>query len=180
MRRTMRDTVGATGPQGIQGATGAAGASITGPVGATGSVGPTGPTGSAGVAGGVGPTGATGVGITGATGATGPNFPTTEITSATNAAVNNRYVLNHATVRVVLTLPTTAAVGDFVALLGKGAAGWKLAQNASQQVKGPTNSTAGTGGYVQSGAANDCVTVVCVTANTTWVLQVQRGSPTIA
>lgn len=92
-----------------------------------------------------------------------------EVTGATqSASVNNAYIANNAS-QVVVTLPSTAAVGDKVLVMGKGAGGWKLAQNASQQINfNGTNTTNGTGGYLKSNVLNDFVEVICTTANTTW------------
>lgn len=92
-----------------------------------------------------------------------------EVTGTTQAAaVNNGYITNNAA-RVVVTLPDTAAVGDLIRIVGKGAGGWRLGQNASESIiLNSTTSTVGVGGYIESTNAGDCVEVVCITANTTW------------
>ena len=51
-----------------------------------------------------------------------------------SASVNAGYVCNNAS-RVTVTLPSTAAVGDTIKIIGKGAGGWKVAQNASQYIQ---------------------------------------------
>lgn len=107
--------------------------------------------------------------------------PCTEVTGTTQAAaINNSYVANNAS-QVVVTLPSTASIGDVVEITGKGAGGWRLAQNSGQQIHGDTSSTSGTGGYVQSNSSQyAAIRVKCITANTTWVIQHTRGAITIA
>lgn len=101
-----------------------------------------------------------------------------EITGTTqSAAVNVKYIANNAGV-VTITLPTTAIQGDQVLIRGKGAGGWKLAQNASQVIHGATDTTTGTGGSLASQTRYDCVTVECITANTGWIIINKQGTLT--
>ncbi len=94
-------------------------------------------------------------------------------------AVQNGYVANNAGL-VTLTLPTTAAVGDVVAVQGVGAGGWLIAQNASEIIHvGNVASTAGVGGSVASINRYDSVTLVCVVADTEWAVIASQGSLTI-
>lgn len=77
------------------------------------------------------------------------------------------------------TLPGTVAKGEILAVRGYGTGGWKIAQNASQQIHRPAGSTtAGVGGSVDSATDYDCITIMCVVANTTFVVISQVGSPT--
>lgn len=105
---------------------------------------------------------------------------TTEVTGTSQTAViNKRYVANNAAL-VTVTLPTTAALGDTVEIVGKGAGGWKVAQNASQLINfGASTTTTGTGGSIASNHRRDCVTLVCVTANTDWQVVNSVGTITI-
>jgi len=99
-------------------------------------------------------------------------------TSAT-MSVNNGYIANNAGL-VTLTLPTTAAVGDIVEVVGKGAGGWKIAQNASEDISFvDSTTTSGTGGSIASTSQYDSVTLVCITANTSWVIKASTGNLTI-
>jgi len=105
---------------------------------------------------------------------------TVEVTGTTQSlAVNVTYVMNNASL-VTGTLPTTAAIGDYVIIVGKGAGQWKVAQNSGQTIHGATDSTTGTGGYIQAGARYDCVKLTCITANTDWVIENHTGTLTIA
>lgn len=84
-------------------------------------------------------------------------------TTAFAIAGGNGYICNHAVTRVVGTLPATAAVGDVFEITNIGAAGWKIAQNASQYINfGNSTTTVGTGGSLESSAIGDSVRLVCI------------------
>lgn len=91
------------------------------------------------------------------------------ITTPTQAgAINTGYLVNNSTLSTI-TLPTTAAVGSVIRIVGMGAGGWRLAQGASQQVIfGNMTNTLGATGQINSTHERDCVDVVCIIANTTW------------
>lgn len=79
-----------------------------------------------------------------------------------------------------LTLPSTAAVGDHFKIVGYGAGGWTLAQNASQVVNfGNAATTTGTGGSIASQNRYDSIELVCVVANTTFVVVSSQGNMTV-
>lgn len=90
------------------------------------------------------------------------------ITADQTAEVNNGYLTNKGTL-LVLTLPTTAAVGSMIRVSGMNAGLWKIAQNASQVIHfGKTDTTTGTGGYLQATQTRDSVELVCCVANNEW------------
>ena len=92
----------------------------------------------------------------------------TEAGATVSMAVNNSYI-NQAAGLTTLTLPATAAVGDLITVCGEGAGGWKIAQNATQEIQvGSAVSTNGVGGYVASTNRYDTLSFVCRVANTTW------------
>lgn len=97
-----------------------------------------------------------------------------------SAAVNNGYIANNAGL-VTVTLPSTSAVGDTVAVTGiNNATGWKVAQNAGNQIFfGTTSTTSGTGGSLASTATRDTVYLVCMTANATWNVVGSIGNLTV-
>lgn len=101
------------------------------------------------------------------------------LTSAT-MAIDNGYVANNAGL-VTLTLPTVAAFGTVLTILGKGAGGWTIAQNnpSQQIVIGNKTSTAGSGGSVSSNNQNDSISLVCTVANTVWGTTSMIGNLTI-
>lgn len=95
------------------------------------------------------------------------------ITADQTAVVNNGYICNKASA-LVLTLPATAAIGDVIRVTGINTAlGWKIAQNANQQIFfGNTQTTLGATGYLQSSAIRDSVEIVCVVAGASTVYNV--------
>jgi hypothetical protein len=99
-------------------------------------------------------------------------------------AVNTIYAANNAAL-VTMTLPTTAAVGTRISVIG-GASGlssgsWKIAQNASQLINfGNQVTTTGTGGSLQATNQFDSIQLICIVANTTWtVLGGSQGNITV-
>lgn len=90
------------------------------------------------------------------------------ITADQTAEVNNGYLTNKGTL-LVLTLPTTAAVGSMIRVSGMNAGLWRISQNASQVIHfGKTDTTTGTGGYLQATQTRDSVELVCCVANNEW------------
>lgn len=131
--------------------------------------------------------GTTGQVLTGNTGsaptwgtASGGGITWNEVTGTSqSAAVNNGYICNNAGL-VTVTLPSTAALGSVVRIAGKGAGGWKLAQNAGETIYfGTSTTTTGTGGYLASSAQYDSVEVVCITADNDWVVISSVGNITV-
>ena len=74
------------------------------------------------------------------------------VAGTTHAAVGNTgYLLANAALSTV-TLPATPAVGEVVRVLGTGAGGWVIAQNAGQRIRlGAAASTVGAGGTASGG-----------------------------
>jgi len=103
-----------------------------------------------------------------------------EVTGTTqSASIDNGYIANNVAL-VTITIPTTAAVGSVVRVAGKGTGGWKIAQNASEQIIfGNQSTTVGTGGSLASVNDYDAVELLCITANTTWVVVSSIGNITV-
>jgi len=103
-----------------------------------------------------------------------------EVTSgAQTASIDNGYIANYGTL-VTVTLPTTAALGSVVRVSGKGAGGWKIAQNASEQIIfGNQSTTVGVTGSLSSVNDYDAVELLCITADTTWVVISSIGNITV-
>lgn len=105
----------------------------------------------------------------------------TEVTGTSQAmAVNHSYGANNAAL-VTNTLPATAAVGDEIEVVGIGAGGWLIAQNASQTIvfNSTTSTTAGVGGSVASQDRYDTIRLKCIVANTTWLVIWSKGTFTV-
>ncbi len=94
------------------------------------------------------------------------------------AAVNNGYIISNAS-QTTVTLPTTAAEGSVFAVQGKGAGGWIL-QMATGQVCHLGNTASSTAGTFTSTNQWDSVSIVCVTANTTFAVTSAVGNITVA
>lgn len=130
-------------------------------------------------------TNGTGVSITSASGSitiavTGASsFQWNDVSGTTQAAViNNGYIISNAS-QTTVTLPATAAEGSIVAICGKGAAGWVMQANTGQVIH-IGNQASTTAGTITSTNLYDCIYVVCVTANTTWVSTSFVGNLTYA
>lgn len=103
---------------------------------------------------------------------TGSGIGWNEVTGATQAmTADTGYVANRGTL-ITFTLPVTAAFGTLISVIGKGAGGWLIAQNAGQNIQvGSTSSTVGAGGSIASTNRFDSIDLICTTANTTWTTQ---------
>lgn len=131
-------------------------------------------------------TAGTGVTIANASGsitinAVGGSLTWTVVTGTTQAAaVNNGYIANNAGL-VTVTLPAVSAVGDMVAVTGiNNATGWKIAQNAGNQIFfGSASTTSGTGGSLASTATRDTVYLVCMVVNGAWNVVGSIGNITV-
>lgn len=94
-------------------------------------------------------------------------LPYETITALTfQMAANNGYFANNAGM-IEFTLPPLFDEGDVLELGAFGAGGWKILQNAGQQIMfGRVLTTAGTSGSVQSTSVGDSIKLVGVIANT--------------
>ena len=127
----------------------------------------------------------TGISITNASGsitinAVGAGLTWSKITADQTAAVNNGYICNKAGV-LTLTMPSTSAIGDVVAVINiNTAADTKvLSANPGQLQLGSSLATANTGNFVST-ALGDTMYLVCTTANTTWYAVAVTGNWTVA
>lgn len=102
------------------------------------------------------------------------------VTTNTTMVTNSGYITNSAS-QIQLTLPTTSAVGEELAISGLGTGGWILKQAAGQSITiSPSTTTVGTGGSLASTNKSDSMRLVCTVANTTWnALGGPQGSLTI-
>lgn len=87
------------------------------------------------------------------------------VVGPTTMLVNNGYITNSVS-QVLLKLPTTAAVGSELIIVGKGSGGWQIQQSAGQTIYfGAVNTTTGATGTLTSTQQRDSVTLVCTTAD---------------
>lgn len=108
---------------------------------------------------------------------TGSGIGWTEVTGTTQAmASDNGYASNNVS-QVVFTLPATAAFGTILNVVGKGAGGWQIAQNAGQNIQvGSVSTTVGAGGTLTSTNQFDAIELVCTTADTVWTALSVQGN----
>lgn len=101
-----------------------------------------------------------------------------QTTTPVTMAVNTGYISSNAGL-VTLNVPATAAVGDVLMIAGKGAGGWLVQMNTGQianMLGSPTSSA----GSLASTNRYDCIELLCVTANTTFVVRSSMGNITVA
>lgn len=110
----------------------------------------------------------------GAGGLTWNDQTTTPVTMATL----NGYIADNAGL-VTLNVPATAAVGDTFAIAGKGAGGWLVQMNTGQ-VANLGSSPTSSAGSLASTNRYDSLELLCVTANTTFVVRSVVGNITVA
>lgn len=95
-------------------------------------------------------------------------LPFAEASGATAMSANNGYRTTAGT-RVTLTLPASAPVDSIIQIVGVGAGGWRVAQNANQQIHfGNHSSTVGLSGRLDSMHHRDSLVMQCVVANNEW------------
>ena len=101
-------------------------------------------------------------------------------TGATKAmVVNEGYLANRVAGVLAFTLPAAAAVGDIVAIAGS-QNGWSIAQNANQTIHFPSgDTTTGVGGSLASTNRYDCIELVCIVADSSFVARSMSGNITI-
>ncbi len=114
---------------------------------------------------------------------TGGGLTWSTVTVDASFTVNTGTVANKAGL-LTMTLPASAVVGDIIAITGiNTAAGWKIAQNANQQIFfGTSSTTLGVTGSLASVNIRDTVYIVCVVAgaSTVWNVVQSIGNITIA
>ncbi len=102
------------------------------------------------------------------------------ITTDQTALYDGAYLCNKGSL-LTLTLPGASAVGKTIRVAGMNAGGWKVAQNAGQSIRYLSQvTTVGAGGYLASTGAYDTVELVCVEADTTWIVVSGVGNVEVA
>jgi len=98
------------------------------------------------------------------------------VAANTGMTVQTGYINNSASL-ITFTLPAAANPGDTVRIVGYGTGLWQVNQNAGQTIRfGKYNTTTGTGGSIASTNQGDSVEVVCVAANTLFVVASAMGN----
>ena len=107
-----------------------------------------------------------GINISGVGGGIGWN----NVTGTTQQMVADAAYVSDNAGLVTLTMPVLSAFGTVISVVGNGAGGWLIAQNAGQNIQvGSSSTTVGVTGSIASSNRYNSLDLVCVTANTTWV-----------
>lgn len=105
---------------------------------------------------------------------------TVPVSSTSQSMTANRVYIPHSASLTTFTLPTTATEGQLFQIVGEGSGGWRISQNASQQIVGVNvATTSGTSGSVQSTNANCTITIRCTVANSKFTITSSQGTLTI-
>lgn len=105
-------------------------------------------------------------------------LPWTVVTGTTFASPNNGYIPD--SVAMITFFITTAAVGNIVRIAGKGAGGWQVGQGVGQTIYLlSTQTSIGVGGNIRSQNRYDCVELLCITANTEFLVISCMGNITV-
>lgn len=93
------------------------------------------------------------------------------LVAVNTAMVSNSGYIANGVGTLQMLLPAASAVGDIIRVAGITAPGWQITQNAGQQIQfGNLLTTVGAGGSLDSTLSGDTVELVCVVANTSWMV----------
>jgi len=123
----------------------------------------------------------TGPGNTATIDFTGSSLTWEVVSAATKAmAINYGYFANRAGL-VTFTLPAVAALGSRFIVNSLTVQGWRINQNAGQDIRiGNQITTNGIAGYLESTAIGDSIEIVCSVANTAFNVISSIGNITVA
>lgn len=104
-----------------------------------------------------------------------------DATNTTQTMVQNTAYLADATsAATTFSLPTSISVGSILQVTHNAfgtSTGWKITQNANQQIVfGTLKTTAGVNGYLNSTANGNSVTLLCTVANTNLIVIASQGN----
>lgn len=101
----------------------------------------------------------------------------TVVSPTQTLASGHGYIANDGATLITFLLPTTATVGTLISIQGSGTGLWTVTQNAGQTIHfGAINTTTGTGGSLSSNNQYDSIDLLCITANTDWVVRSAIGT----
>ena len=129
-------------------------------------------------------TAGTGISVTNSSGgiqidATGGGVTWAAVGVGSTLLVNHGYICTTGAA-LSFALPGTSSVGATIHLALNGSTSWTITQGANQQIRlGSSATTLGAGGSIASTSVGDSITLVCVTANLTWMSISAVGNLTI-
>lgn len=110
-------------------------------------------------------------------------FAVTPVAGASQALASQTSFIANDSALTTFTLPATSAVGDIINVIGSAlnTGGWKITYSTNQIIWGPAgSSTITTGNAATGAAAAQTATIMCVVANTTWVIIANSGTITLS
>ena len=98
------------------------------------------------------------------------------VTTSVTMAIDNGYINNSGSL-ITLSIPATVAAGHVFRVAGYGSGLWEISQNTGQVIHfGNATTTTGASGYLKASNAYDSIHLVCVVANTTFVVVSSVGN----
>jgi hypothetical protein len=88
---------------------------------------------------------------------------------------DNGYITTAATL-TTFTLPSTIAFGKTVEIAGNSSGLWQLNQNSGQQIRFGNQTTTTTSGILSATSQGDCVKLICVVADTSFIVTSSVGN----
>jgi hypothetical protein len=111
-----------------------------------------------------------------------PQLTVTPVAGASQAMTSNHMYIANDSAQTTFTLPAASSVGDIIQILGSAlnTGGWIVsAVSPGKVIWGPAGSSSATGATSASAAAQ-AMNIVCVVANTTWVIVNNSGTITLS
>jgi hypothetical protein len=93
-------------------------------------------------------------------------------------SVNNGYTNANGSL-TTFTLPSTAAYGSVMSIVGVGSGGWTLVENSGQTIYFGNKAATTTSGSLSSAHRRDCITLLCVVADTDFEVIDSIGNITV-
>ena len=88
---------------------------------------------------------------------------------------DNGYVTTGSTL-TTFTLPSTIAFGKTVEIAGNSTGLWQLNQNSGQQIRFGNTATTVTSGILSATSQGDCIKLICVSADTSFIVTSSMGN----
>jgi hypothetical protein len=113
--------------------------------------------------------------ITGFTTGGGGGITWNSSNTTQSMTADNGYVTTAATL-TTFTLPSTIAFGKTVEIAGNSSGLWRLNQNSGQQIRFGNQTTTTTSGILSATSQGDCVKLICVVADTSFIVTSSVGN----
>lgn len=112
-------------------------------------------------------------------GTTGGYSIVDQTTGTVTMSPGTKYYVDDGASLVTLTLPVLASIGDTYKVIGKSSGGWTVTEQSGQTIHFGTSTCTTTTGSLSSTSQYNCVTIECITANTTFTVTDSVGNLTV-